>query len=238
MNEEINKKKESSNDQKSSKSAEPTVQNETKPAISGQKQQEKPSTTIKPSLPIVTEQKNQPQGTSISTQPSMSNVSTPFKFGGSGFSTTAGIGSTFPSIFGTSSANATSSTGFQFGSIGTISTSTTSTATTTAGDVNNSFRFGAPSTTTAANGFSGFQFGTTTSTPKPLFQTSVTSSFADLAKKTPTNNVESEKERVFPGQGTPVFGSTPKKSDNAPPADENDDTGGDPDESYEPSVTF
>ncbi|CAF1583833.1 unnamed protein product, partial [Didymodactylos carnosus] len=48
MNEEINKKKESSNDQKSSKSAEPTVQNETKPAISGQKQQEKPSTTIKP----------------------------------------------------------------------------------------------------------------------------------------------------------------------------------------------
>ncbi|CAF1583824.1 unnamed protein product, partial [Didymodactylos carnosus] len=131
------------------------------------------------------------------------------------------------SIFGNTSEIKNSDSGFHFSGFGNSTTTTPSPLTSTATGSNN-------------NGFPGFQFGTSSSNfNKPLFQPPAAFSFAELAKQSPNNNDSTNgNDRVFPGQGTPVFGSTPKKSDNAPPADENDDTGGDPDESYEPSVTF
>ncbi|CAF1511694.1 unnamed protein product [Didymodactylos carnosus] len=131
---------------------------------------------------------------------------------------TNGFGS--KSICGNTSEIKNSGSGFQISGFGNSTTTTSSPLTSTVTGSNN-------------NGFLGFQFGNNSSNFNKAFKFS----FGELAKPNNNNSTDGN-DRVFPYQGTSVSGSTPKKSYNTPPAGENDDTGSDANDSYEPSVTF
>ncbi|CAF1579776.1 unnamed protein product, partial [Didymodactylos carnosus] len=125
------------------------------------------------------------------------------------------------SIFGNLPETKNSDGGFHFAGFGTAATTTLSVPITTT------------ITATSNSDFSGFKFGTSSPvTNTKLFSTPVTFSFAELAKQSTSNNDSiNGSDRVFPGQGMPVFGSTPKKNDSVHMPDENDE---DVDESEKP----
>ncbi|CAF1640132.1 unnamed protein product, partial [Didymodactylos carnosus] len=230
INENIIKKKDLSNEQKVSKPIEEIKQSETKPSVTDQQQQKKSSTTNKPASVIGTEQKHQSRETPVSSQHSvlMPNTTPAFKFGNVEFPVTNGLGGIFPSV-------AVTSGGFQFGAAGI--TAMTASATKVTEQASNNFRFGGSPVTTTANGFSGLQFGMTSS-PTQLFKTSTNYSLADLKKQMSNNDTTSGSDRVFPGQGMPVFGSTPKKNDSVHVPDENDEDVDESEKPYEPSGSF
>ncbi|CAF1002786.1 unnamed protein product, partial [Didymodactylos carnosus] len=96
-----------------------------------------------------------------------------------------------------------------------------------------------PSTTSNQPSFTTPSYHQTSTFPSiPTSQPSVLKPHGLFVQDLPTMPVISQKTEANVSEGPKSIAEQVKKIDIAPPADENDDTGGDPDESYEPSVTF
>jgi E3 SUMO-protein ligase RanBP2 len=167
--------------------------------------------------------------------------------GGSGtsiFGSTTPIGNSNGSIFGGSAAIKPANNnngGFSFPGFG----NTTGVTTPSTG-----FQFSTPTATSTAattntNTSSTFSFGGAGN--QPLFGNAPKFSFSDIAKQTSNNDKpisNGTEQRVFAGQGSLIFGTTPVNTTTTTGNHHEDDDGeggggvGGDDESYEPNVSF
>jgi len=204
-------------------------------------------TNSEKSQPQLQKQTSKEEKTSVETPSPASNITSQYdnkpsifsNFNGTSgtsiFGSSTPLNNTSGSIFGGGASLKPSNNtngGFSFPGFGNTPATTTSSG---------GFQFSTPTST--ANTSSTFSFGSAAAN-KPLFGNTSKLSFADLAKQSsndkPTSN--GTEQRVFAGQGSLIFGTTPTHTTPTTTGNHHEDEdggeGGGDDDSYEPNVSF